>query len=204
MNIGYARISTQDQKFDLQIDALKKAGCKTIFKEAVSGAKRERPELKKTMEKLREGDSLVVWKLDRLGRSLKNLIDIVTTLHENKVSFISLSDNLNTTTPQGRLIFNIFGSLAEFERELIRERTNAGLSAARARGRKGGRRPGLSKEFQQKAGSIKLAYDSKESSISEICKTFSVSTATLYKCLRFIEERNQQNENKKAGVVPEG
>ncbi|HEY5390731.1 MAG TPA: recombinase family protein [Hanamia sp.] len=202
MNIGYARISTQDQKFDLQLDALKKAGCKTIFKEAISGAKRERPELKKAMEKLREGDSLVVWKLDRLGRSLRDLIDIVTTLHENKVSFISISDNLNTTTPQGRLIFNIFGSLAEFERELIKERTNAGLSAARARGRLGGRRPGLSKEFQQKAGSIKLAYDSKENSIAEICENFSVSTATLYKCIRFVEERNQKKEHKKSHSIP--
>lgn len=192
MNIGYARISTNDQKFDLQMDALQNAGCQTIFKEAISGAKRERPELKKAIEKLREGDSLVVWKLDRLGRSLRDLIDIVTTLHEKNVSFISISDNLNTTTPQGRLIFNIFGSLAEFERELIRERTNAGLSAARARGRKGGRKPGLSKAFQQKAGSIKLAYDAKENSIAEICEMFSVSTATLYKCLKFVEEKNKK------------
>ncbi|MEO6683372.1 MAG: recombinase family protein [Ginsengibacter sp.] len=199
MNIGYARISTNDQKFDLQLDALKNAGCKVIFKETISGAKRERPELKKAIEKLREGDSLVVWKLDRLGRSLRDLIDIVTTLHEKNVSFISISDSLNTTTPQGRLIFNIFGSLAEFERELIRERTNAGLTAARARGRKGGRKPGLSKAFQQKAGSIKLAYDSKENSIAEICEMFSVSTATLYKCLRFVEEKNKKGKTHASG-----
>ena len=145
---------------------------------------------------MREGDSLVVWKLDRLGRSLRDLIDIVTTLHEKNVSFISISDSLNTTTPQGRLIFNIFGSLAEFERELIRERTNAGLTAARARGRKGGRKPGLSKAFQQKAGSIKLAYDSKENSIAELCDMFSVSTATLYKCLRFVEEEKNKKKGK--------
>lgn len=193
MNVGYARISTHDQKLDLQIDALKKAGCKTIFKETISGAKSDRPELKRALEALREGDSLVVWKLDRLGRSLRNLIDIVNDLQGKGVSFISISDNIDTTTAQGRLIFNIFGSLAEFERELIRERTHAGLSAARARGRQGGRKPGLTKEFQEKAGSIKLVYDSKEKSIAQICQIFKVSTATLYKCLRFAENKNQAN-----------
>lgn len=191
MNVGYARISTHDQKLDLQIDALKRAGCKTIFKEIISGAKTDRPELKRALEALREGDSLVVWKLDRLGRSLRNLIDIINDLQSKGVSFISISDNLNTTTAHGRLIFNIFGSLAEFERELIRERTHAGLSAARARGRKGGRKPGLTKEFREKAGSIKLVYDSREKSIAQMCQIFQISTATLYKCLRFAEGNNE-------------
>jgi DNA invertase Pin-like site-specific DNA recombinase len=187
MNIGYARISTQEQNFNLQLDALKDAGCKKIFKEAVSGVKKERLELSKALEALREGDTLVVWKLDRLGRSLKELIEIVNDLHERKIFFHSLSDHINTTSSQGRLIFNIFGSLAEFERELIRERTMAGLQAARSRGRTGGRKPGLSKEFQDKAASVKLTYDSKQKSVAEMCKIFGMSTATLYKCIRWVE-----------------
>lgn len=188
MNIGYARVSTNDQNFNLQTDALKEAGCKKIFKEAVSGVKKDRVELGKALEILREGDTLVVWKLDRLGRSLKELIEIVNGLHERKIFFHSISDHLNTTTSQGRLIFNIFGSLAEFERELIRERTMAGLVAARSRGRTGGRKPGLSEEFQKKAASIKLTYDSGKKSVAEMCSIFGVSTATLYKCIRWAEQ----------------
>jgi DNA invertase Pin-like site-specific DNA recombinase len=134
MKVGYARVSTKDQTLDLQLDALKKAGCSKIYTETVSGARADRPELAKLMDALRTGDVLVIWKLDRLGRSLKNLIDIVNDLLQRKVGLKSLGDPIDTTTSQGRLTFNIFASLAEFERDLIRERTNAGLTAARARG----------------------------------------------------------------------
>jgi DNA invertase Pin-like site-specific DNA recombinase len=189
MKIGYARVSTADQKFNLQTDALKEAGCSTIYKETVSGVKKQRPELAKALDKLRAGDILVVWKLDRLGRSLKELIEIVAQLQERKISFESISDKMNTSTSQGRLIFNIFGSLAEFERELIKERTNAGLSAARARGIKGGRKPGLTEAIKSKAASIKVVYDRKDKTIKEICTVFNISAATLYKCLRYEADR---------------
>ncbi len=138
MIYGYARVGTEDQKLNLQLDALRKAGCSKIFKEKVSAAK-ERPELEKMTGLLEKRDSVVVWKLDRLGRSLRHLIDLVKSFEEKKVKFISLQDNINTQTAQGRFIFNLFASLAEFERDIIRERTQAGLSAARARGRRGGR-----------------------------------------------------------------
>ena len=153
MKIGYARISTIDQSLDLQIDALEKYGCKKIFKETKSAIK-ERPELEKMLEHLRDGDILVVWKLDRLGRSLKHLIDLVTGFREKGIEFISLNDAIDTTTAQGRLTFNIFASFAEFERELIKERTMAGLQAARERGRVGGRKKGLSKEAPKAITSI--------------------------------------------------
>jgi len=139
MNIGYARVSTEDQTLDLQKDALEKIGCSQIFTDTISGATRERPGLTKALEYVREGDSLVVWKLDRLGRSLKHLIETITELNNRKIGFKSLTENIDTTTSGGKLIFHIFGALAEFERDIIRERTNAGLQAARARGRLGGR-----------------------------------------------------------------
>ena len=134
MKIGYIRISTQDQNYNLQEDALNKLGCEMIFKETVSGAKKERPQLKKLLEQIRKGDVVVVYKLDRLGRSLKHLLEIVEVLNSKNVALQSLHDNIDTTTPQGRLFFNISASFAEFEKDLIRERTKAGLEAARERG----------------------------------------------------------------------
>lgn len=139
MLIGYARVSTQDQTLDLQTDALKRAGCEKIFTDMASGAKSERPGLQEAMNHLRAGDMLVVWRLDRLGRSLKHLIATVTNLSDHGIGFKSLQENMDTTTSGGKLVFHIFGALAEFEREVIKERTNAGLRAARARGRFGGR-----------------------------------------------------------------
>src|ERR687886_70961 len=139
MLIGYARVSTDDQNLDLQRDALHKAGCELIFDDTVSGTKARRPGLEQALSHLRPGDTLVVWRLDRLGRSLRHLIDTVTALAERGVGFRSLTESIDTTTSGGKLVFHIFGALAEFERELIRERAKAGLAAARARGRIGGR-----------------------------------------------------------------
>ncbi len=138
MKIGYARISTVDQNLELQTDALEKVGCEKIFTDQASGAKDDRKGLIDAIEFCRTGDSLVVWKLDRLGRSLKHLIETINLLHEKKVGFISVQESIDTTTSDGKLIFHVFGALAEFERELIRERTNAGLASARSRGRMGG------------------------------------------------------------------
>src|SRR5690349_15412935 len=140
MLIGYARVSTDDQTLDLQLDALKAAGCerRRVYTDTASGAKTDRPGLAKALDMLREGDILVVWRLDRLGRSLPHLIEVVGDLKGRHIGFKSLTENIDTTTPAGELIFHIFASLAQFERELIRERTMAGLVAARARGRKGG------------------------------------------------------------------
>src|SRR5436305_5092149 len=143
MLIGYARVSTQDQTLSLQKDALEKIGCTKIFTDVISGAKAERKGLEEALHYVREGDTLVVWRLDRLGRSLKHLIEVVTDLEKRGIGFKSLTENIDTTTSGGKLIFHIFGALAEFERNLIRERTQAGLQAARARGRFGGRRKAL-------------------------------------------------------------
>lgn len=139
MILGYARVSTKDQNLNLQIEALKKAGCEKIYQEKISGATKDRPELTNLIEHLREGDVVMVWKLDRLGRSIKNIIDLVLELNQKKVIIKGLTDGVDTSTPNGRLFLNVMASLAEYERELIRERTNAGLSSARARGRVGGR-----------------------------------------------------------------
>src|SRR5438876_9226771 len=139
MLIGYARVSNQEQTLDLQRDALEKIGCTKIFADVISGAKAERKGLQEALEYVREGDTLVVWRLDRLGRSLKHLIETITNLNNRSIGFKSITENIDTTTSGGKLIFHIFGALAEFERDIIRERTNAGLQAARARGRKGGR-----------------------------------------------------------------
>ncbi len=140
MLIGYARVSTQDQNLDLQSEALTKAGCERIFNDKISGSRTERPELTKALEMLREGDTLVVWKLDRLGRSVKNLVDLVGELHQQGIQFKSLTDAIDTGTPSGRFFFHVMASLAEMERELTVERTRAGLEVARQLGRKGGRR----------------------------------------------------------------
>ncbi len=140
MKIGYARVSTRDQKLNLQVDALKRAGCERIFQDVASGSKTARPALDELLGQLRAGDVLVIWKLDPMARSLRHLVDLVDDLVARDIGLLSLNDPIDTTSAQGRLVFNLFASLAEFERELIRERTQAGLTAARARGRVGGRR----------------------------------------------------------------
>jgi DNA invertase Pin-like site-specific DNA recombinase len=178
MKIGYARISTPDQSLDLQRDALAAAGCEKLFEDTASGAKDERPGLDAALSFARAGDTLVVWKLDRLGRSLKHLIETVNRLHERGVGFASVQEHIDTTTPGGKLIFHVFGALAEFERELIRERTQAGLKAARIRGRKGGRPPKLTPEQLEIAR--KLMADP-TMSIESICRTLNVSRSTLYR-----------------------
>ena len=149
--IGYARVSTAEQDTALQTDALNKAGCERIFEDTVSGSKTERPGLIASLEYLRDGDVLVVWRLDRLGRSLPHLIEIISALESHGVGFRSLTESIDTTTPGGRLIFHVFGALGQFERDLIRDRTKAGLAAAAARGRKGGRKPVITAEKLQKA-----------------------------------------------------
>lgn len=185
MKIGYARVSTQDQNLDMQIDALKNAGCEIIFEEKVSGKSKDRPELKKLFEKIRKDDTVVVWKLDRLGRSLKDLIDLITKMQHLDVSFLSIQDGINTNTATGRFTFNIFASLAEFEREIISERTKAGLTSARARGRMGGRPAGYSKETMKKIKAVKTLYNAGDSpSVQDIADSLKISRATCYRYLK--------------------
>lgn len=178
MLVGYARVSTQDQKPELQLDALCKAGCEKIFEEKASGAQRDRPELKAALAYLREGDTLVLWKLDRLARSLKQLIETVEALEDRKIGFRSITENIDTTTPGGRLVFHIFGALAEFERSIIRERTSAGLAAARARGKVGGRPPALT-EADVRAATVLLS--DRSMAVKDVAKRMGVSVSTLYK-----------------------
>ena len=185
MLIGYARVSTNEQNLDLQRDALEKAGCERIYVEQASGGSSSRPELDKTMEMLREGDTLVVWRLDRLGRSLKHLIELVNELEQRKIGLRSLTESMDTTTSGGKLVFHIFGALAEFERNLIRERTQAGLAAARARGRKGGRPPALDDKKRKVAVEL---YRNGGHSVKEICQIMGISPPTLYNYLRKAEE----------------
>jgi len=184
MLLGYARISTKEQNLDLQIDALKREGCEQIFKDTISGTKAVRPALDKMLELARNGDIIVVWKLDRLGRSLKHLVELIALLIDKGIGFKSLNDNIDTTTAQGRLIFNIFASLAEFERDLISERTKAGLQAARSRGRTGGRPKGLSESAKLKAIVCETLYKEGHLSISQICKQLSLSKNTFYNYLK--------------------
>ena len=178
--VGYARVSTHEQETSLQQDALLAAGCERIFADRASGALAERPELTRALEYARQGDTLVVWRLDRLGRSLRDLIETVTALGERGVGFRSLTESIDTTTPGGRLVFHVFAALAEFERDLIRERTQAGLSAARARGRRGGRPPAMSGE---QVAVARAMYDSHEHTTAKIAEVLGVSRATLYRHL---------------------
>lgn len=178
MLIGYARVSTDDQNLDLQQDALTKAGCERILEDYQSGAKAERPGLQDALDYARSGDTLVVWRLDRLSRSLKDLIEMVTLLELKGIGLKSLQEAIDTSSSAGKLVFHIFGALAEFERNLIRERTQAGLQAARARGRQGGRPKALSKDKQ--ALVLKL-YDEKKQTVMQICKMMGISKPTLYK-----------------------
>lgn len=185
MKVGYARVSTREQNLNMQVIALEEAGCDKVYEEVVSGIKAERPKLNNLIKQLRPNDVLVVWKLDRLGRSLKNLISLVQELMQNNIGLCSLNDPIDTTTSQGRLIFNIFASLAEFERDIICERTQAGLNAARARGRRGGRPKGISKQSEATACAVETLYKEKKLSVIEICKKLNISKSTLYKYLRF-------------------
>jgi DNA invertase Pin-like site-specific DNA recombinase len=179
--IGYARISPADQSPDLQEDALKKAGCLRVFSDRASGATDQRPELERMLDHLRPGDSVVVWRLDRLARSLRNLIEIVRRLEEKKVGLKSLQESIDTTTSSGKLIFHVFGALAEFERELIRERTRAGLEAARARGRKGGRPSVMTRD---KLAAARKLYESGDQTMAQIARSLSVSRSSLYRALQ--------------------
>jgi DNA invertase Pin-like site-specific DNA recombinase len=178
--IGYARVSTSDQNLDLQIDALKQAGCQVIYEETVSGKGVGRPELDQCRKALRSGDTLVVFKLDRLGRSLPDLIQTITELENNGIGFESITEKIDTKTASGKLQFHVFAALAEFERSLIRERTLAGLAAARARGRSGGRKPKLDeKELRE----IRALWRDKSIPVSDIAKRYGISRTTLYKHL---------------------
>jgi DNA invertase Pin-like site-specific DNA recombinase len=178
VKIGYARVSSDDQNLDLQRDALKLAGCERLFEEKESGGKADRVELSRLFEALRPGDTLVVWRLDRLGRSLKHLIQTVEELEASGVAFQSVTEAIDTTTIGGKLVFHIFGALAEFERALIRERTQAGLKAARARGRQGGRPLTLSEEKRRMAQALR---DDPKQSVSAICKTLGIARTTFYR-----------------------
>ena len=184
MKIGYARVSTKNQELDLQLDALKENGCQQIYQEKVSGAKRERPELQKLLDQLRADDIVVIWKLDRLARSLKDLVTLVNEIEAKGAGLQSLNDHIDTTTPHGKLTFHIFAALAEFERDIISERTKAGLEAARARGRKGGRPKGLSKKAQHTAIIAEQLYNERKLSVKEICEQLSISKNTFYRYLR--------------------
>jgi len=177
MLIGYARVSTDDQNLNLQKDALRAAGCAKIYEDHLSGFKALRPGLQQALEVVRAGDILVVWRLDRLGRSLKDLLELVESLDKRNIELQSLQESLATHSSGGRLIFHLFGALAEFERHLLRERTEAGLKAARARGRKGGRPKALEPNKRQLA--VKL-YKEKQHTIGEICQMLGISKPTLY------------------------
>jgi DNA invertase Pin-like site-specific DNA recombinase len=181
MRIGYARVSTLDQNLDLQVDALKAAGCDRIFEEKASGARFDREQLNLLFNTLRDGDTLVVWKLDRVGRSLKHLLSICSELKDSNVTFVSLTENIDTTTNTGQLIFNLLASLSEFERNLIKERSAAGRQAARARGIMGGRAKLLNSE--QVRALKKMAADT-SISIETILQTFKISKSTYYQYLK--------------------
>jgi len=176
--IGYARVSTDDQNLDLQRDALLKAGCSILYEEKASGKNTARPELEQCLKALRAGDTLVVWRLDRLGRSLHDLVQIVAELEQRGVHFESLTEKIETSSAAGKLVFHVFAALAEFERNLIRERTRAGLAAARARGRKGGRKPALT---HQQVREVKALLRDPSISVTSIADRYGVSRTTIYK-----------------------
>ena len=189
MKIGYARVSTLDQNPNLQKDALEEAGCERVIIDQVSGTVVQRPGLTKVKELLRHGDTLVVWRLDRLGRSLHDLIEWVRYLEEHGVGLQSLHEAIDTSTPTGKLTFHLFGALAEFERNLIQERTQAGLAAARARGRLGGRRKALAPEKRTLAVEL---YQEKKMSVGKICELMGISKPTLYS---YVREGQTQSQN---------
>jgi DNA invertase Pin-like site-specific DNA recombinase len=189
MRVGYVRVSTPDQSFALQRDALERSGCTKIFEEVASGAKTARPVLAAVLDYLRPGDTLVVWRLDRLGRSLGQLMGLMNTLHEREISFHSLVEAIDTTTPMGQFSFQITGAFAELERNLVRERTKAGLASARRRGRKGGRRKAIDgKTF---AMALQL-YETQTCSIQSICDQFGMAKRTFYRYLASHRSKQQK------------
>lgn len=190
MRVGYVRVSKHEQSYDLQLDAVNKAGCEKVYQDKITGSNFEREGLNEALKYMREGDVLVVWKLDRAGRSLKHLIELVNGLSERKIEFISLTEAIDTSTPSGKLLFHIMGALAEFERDLIRERTQAGLAAARARGREGGRPRALSKK--KVAQLVSLYNDPAQFSIDDIAKTLGVSRRTAYRYLEAAREQKKK------------
>lgn len=177
MLIGYARVSTQDQNLELQLDALTKAGCQKVFEDTISSTRADRPGLGKALDMLREGDTLVVWKLDRLGRSVKQLVELVSALHKQNVQFKSLTDSIDTGTPSGRFFFHVMASLAEMERDLIVERTRAGLDVARQLGRKGGRKPKMTDSKIESAKKLLASGVPPK----DVAKNLGVSVPTLYR-----------------------
>ncbi len=184
MRIGYARVSTKDQDLSLQLEALEQAGCEKIFREKESGKNAQRPQLQEMMSQLRQGDVVVVWKLDRLARSIRDLIDLVNKMHQEGVELQSLRDQIDTNTPQGKFTFHLFAAMAEFERDLISERTKAGLAAARAQGRTGGRPKGLSQKAQHTAMLAERLYLENNLSTKQICDQLGISRGTFYNYLR--------------------
>lgn len=178
--LGYARVSTTDQDASLQLDALHAAGCYRVWVDTMSGSLEHRPELANLLDQLRPGDTLVVWRLDRLGRSIRHLIDQLHGLAERGIGFRSLQETIDTTSPGGRLVFHVFAALAEFERDLIRERTHAGLTAARARGRTGGRPPRLSPD---QARTARRLYEQQDMTVAKIGEVLGVSRTTIYRTL---------------------
>lgn len=195
MLLGYARVSTDEQTTRLQLDALEEVGCERTFSETASGAAADRPVLAEVLSHARRGDTLVVWRLDRLGRSLAHLIDVVQRLEAVGVGFRSVTEGIDTTTANGRLVFHLFGALAQFERELMRERTHAGLAAARARGRKGGRPPKLNAEKVRIA--TRLLKDP-ETTVSEVARTLGVHRSTLHKALHAAARSATSREHRHA------
>lgn len=191
MKIGYARVSTVDQNLDLQINALQQAGCGLIFQDKLAGSNLDRPELQRMLGQLRPGDEVVVWKLDRLGRSLSHLVELVNGFEEKKVIFSSLQDKIDTSSPAGKLQFHIFCSLAEYERSLIRERTLAGLAAAKLKGKTGGKPKGLSEEAKMKAR-IAESLHREGYAIKQISQQLRISRTTVYK---YLEERGTETKH---------
>jgi DNA invertase Pin-like site-specific DNA recombinase len=192
MKIGYIRVSKQEQNEALQRDALKEAGCEKYFSDKITGSTFERKGLEELLAFVRAGDTVVVWKLDRLGRSLKDLIETLNLLKDRGNDFVSLTEKIDTTTPGGKLIFHLMGALAEFERDLIRERTNAGLAAARVRGRVGGRPRRLATN-----GKVALArrlFADPNHSVPEICSTLGISRSTLYRYVRAAKEASSSSD----------
>lgn len=187
MKIGYARVSTVEQNLNLQIDALKNAGCEKIFEEKISGASKNRPELDRMIDQFRKGDELYVWRLDRLGRSLKHIIDLVLELNDKGIIVKGLTDGVDTCTINGRLLLNIMASFAEYERELIKERTNAGLRIARENGKIGGRPKGLTKETVRKLLIIRTSYKDEDQTPEQIYNSLNISRATYYRYVKILE-----------------
>lgn len=198
MKIGYARVSTKDQNLNLQIEALENAGCEKIYKEKISGTIKNRPELDNMIQQFRKGDELYVWRLDRLGRSLRHIIDLVLSLNDKGIIIKGLTDGVDTSTINGRLFLNLMASLAEYERELIRERTNAGLQSARARGRTGGRPKGYTQETISKLLIMRSVYRDPTKAPEEIYKPLGLTRATFYRYAKILDNHTNEEIKKMA------